>query len=212
MATGRYPFGAAQPGSAAPPPRRFFIDVGARYYNTSCLWFRTHYPAGEEFKIIAFEVEPRFAVYFKARALFPPPLPAPGPCYSCCCCCSWCCCWCCWRWCPVSSFCCRWLSPSSFAHRHMNLARMQDHPEVELQTVAVGTKAGKVTFDFGMAHAADTVADPSCESGRSAPPSPLRVIFRARLRKCGNRRGGRETGWWRRSTWRAASMISLTTC
>ena len=72
----------------------------------------------------------------------------------------------------------------------MNVARMQDHPEVELQTVAVGTKAGKVTFDFGMAHAADTVADPNCASGRSAPHFPLRVIFLARLRKCGNRREG----------------------
>ena len=59
----------------------------------------------------------------------------------------------------------------------MNVARMQDHPEVELQTVAVGTKAGKVTFDFGMAHAADTVADPNCASGRSAPHFPASRHF-----------------------------------
>lgn len=48
-----------------PAGQKVYIDVGARYYNTSCRWFTDHYPQSDEFKIVAFEVEPRFREYFK---------------------------------------------------------------------------------------------------------------------------------------------------
>ena len=41
-----------------------FIDVGARYYDTSCRWFAENFPDASCYKMIAFEVEPRFRVYF----------------------------------------------------------------------------------------------------------------------------------------------------
>lgn len=45
--------------------RKIYIDVGARYYDTSPRWFKEHYPTGSDFQIIAFEVEPRFREYYK---------------------------------------------------------------------------------------------------------------------------------------------------
>ena len=44
-----------------------FIDVGARKFDSSTQWFLDHYPNSNDFSLVAFEVEPRFAVIFQAE-------------------------------------------------------------------------------------------------------------------------------------------------
>jgi FkbM family methyltransferase len=113
--SGWYRFGLS---SSEVSGRKVYIDVGARYYNTSCLWFKEHYPHGGDFQIVAFEVEPRFRKYFS------------------------------------------------------------DHPEVELHSVAVGTKEGTVSFDFGMAH---TESGDKCERCNEVPVIDFATFLKKRF-------------------------------